>query len=409
METKPIRVLVVEDNPGDAKLLRAMLADAKGPVTFALEFTDRLAAALARLSAGGIGLILLDLSLPDSQGMATFARLAAQAGQVPILVLSGLDDEALALRTVQEGAQDYLLKGHIDGQLLVRAMRYAIERKRAEAERARYAAELREKNVQMEASLHMASEIQRALLPQHYPTFPRGTAPADSTLRFAQFYRPSGAVGGDFFDVLAVSEKEAGLFICDVMGRGVRAALVTAMVKTLIEEIKPAAGDPGRFLSEFNRRLLGIMGQTKMPVFISAFYLVADALTGSARYANAGHPSPLLLRREAKDVSPLPLAGGTPGPPLGLIEEAVYPVLERKLARHDVVLLFTDGVYEVRSSTASFGEAGLLAALRKRIGLSAAELLEELWNELVSFSGTKKFEDDVCFLALEIARLGSPG
>lgn len=405
MEAKPTKVLLVEDNPGDAKLLRMMLSEA-GNTPFDLECADRLSAGLARLSAGGIGLILLDLSLPDSQGLATFARVHSQAPEVPIIVLSGLDDEAIALRTVQEGAQDYLIKGSVDSHLLVRAMRYAIERKRAEEQLARYAVELREKNVQMEASLHMASEIQRALLPHQYPTFPRSVAPAESALRFCHAYHPSGAVGGDFFDVLAISDTQAGVFICDVMGRGVRAALVTAMVRTLTEQLKPIAGEPDHFLNEINRRLLAIMGQTRMPVFLSAFYLVADVVSGEMRYADAGHPSPLLVRRETKEVAPLPLAGGTPGPPLGLLEEVLYPVWQATLGVHDIVVLFTDGVYDVTNSSGeSYGEQRFLAAVKNRIGLPAAELCDDLLAEIQEFTGSKKFDDDVCLLGMEVASL----
>ncbi len=127
----PQNVLLVEDNPGDARLLRYVLAEGAGD-QFALEHVELLATALARLARGGISLVLLDLTLPDSMGLETFARTHAAAPQVPIIVLSGRDDEALAIQTVHAGAQDYLVKGAVDARLLVRAMRYAIERKRTE-------------------------------------------------------------------------------------------------------------------------------------------------------------------------------------------------------------------------------------------------------------------------------------
>jgi len=111
--------------------MREMLAEARD-VPFDLVCADRLSTGLEHLSEGGIDIVLLDLSLPDSQGLDTFARVYAQAPQVPIVVLTGLDDETLAVKAVQEGAQDYLIKGQVEINLLVRAMRYAIERKRAE-------------------------------------------------------------------------------------------------------------------------------------------------------------------------------------------------------------------------------------------------------------------------------------
>jgi diguanylate cyclase (GGDEF)-like protein len=129
MGVRPIKVLLIEDNPGDARLIREALAQARdAPID--LEHADRLATGLERLSSGGIDIILLDLSLPDSQGLDTFLEAHTQAPGVPIVVLSGLDDEGLAVKAVRQGAQDYLVKGQVDTHLLVRALRYAIERYR---------------------------------------------------------------------------------------------------------------------------------------------------------------------------------------------------------------------------------------------------------------------------------------
>jgi PAS domain S-box-containing protein len=125
------KVLLVEDSPGDARLMREYLADPAG-TAFRLEHASTLEAGLERLTKGDIDLVLLDLSLPDSPMPETFKRVHACAPEVPIIVMSGLDDEKFAIQTVQEGAQDYLVKSFVDTRLLVHAMRYAIERKRAE-------------------------------------------------------------------------------------------------------------------------------------------------------------------------------------------------------------------------------------------------------------------------------------
>lgn len=131
MELPRTTVLLVEDNPGDARLLKELLADA-GATGLTMIWTERLTEGLARLQAGGIDVILLDLSLPDATGMDTVTRTHATAPEVPIVVLTGLDDENAALQAMKWGVQDYLVKGQVHSQLLVRAIRYAIERKRAE-------------------------------------------------------------------------------------------------------------------------------------------------------------------------------------------------------------------------------------------------------------------------------------
>ena len=123
------KVLLIEDNPGDARLLREMIAEEPGAL-FEVECAERLAQGLERLSAGGIGLVLLDLSLPDSMGLETFAKVYAHSPAVPIIVLTGNDDNNLALAAVKRGAQDYLVKGRLERELLLRSMQYAIERKR---------------------------------------------------------------------------------------------------------------------------------------------------------------------------------------------------------------------------------------------------------------------------------------
>jgi len=142
MSNKAVKVLLIEDNPAYTRLIREILAEAKDS-PFKLECADRLATGLACLAQGRIEVVLLDLGLPDSQGLSTLVKVRAEALTVPVVVLTGLDDEALAVEAVQEGAQDYLVKGQVDSNLLRRSIRYAIERKRAE-EKARQLETLKE-------------------------------------------------------------------------------------------------------------------------------------------------------------------------------------------------------------------------------------------------------------------------
>ena len=137
MEDRHIKVLLIEDNPNDTELIRRMLAKARR-AAFDLECFDRLSTGLERFDKGDIDLILLELGLPDSQGLDTFMRAYKQAPGAPIIVLTGLDNETLALKAVHEGAQDYQLKGEVSSHLLERSMLYAIERNRVQEELRRY-------------------------------------------------------------------------------------------------------------------------------------------------------------------------------------------------------------------------------------------------------------------------------
>ncbi len=136
MKSEPVHLLLVEDNPGDARLFLEMLR--AGALEFELSHVERVGEALDHLDHEPVDVLLLDLSLPDSTGLETIVRVQQRAAGVPIIVLTGTDDDVLAIKTVQMGAQDYLRKGETDSVSLVRCIRYAMERKRAEiAERER--------------------------------------------------------------------------------------------------------------------------------------------------------------------------------------------------------------------------------------------------------------------------------
>jgi Flp pilus assembly CpaE family ATPase len=132
MQGKTLKVLLIEDSPEYAELVQAWLSSG-GEIAFGLNWTDSLAAGLKRLTQGGMDVILLDLGLPDSDGLATFAGIRAHAPDIPVIILSAGDSEMLALQMIQEGAEDYLVKSACNRELLVRAVRYALVRHKQSA------------------------------------------------------------------------------------------------------------------------------------------------------------------------------------------------------------------------------------------------------------------------------------
>jgi phosphoserine phosphatase RsbU/P len=264
--------------------------------------------------------------------------------------------------------------------------------------------ELSSKNAQMEEDLKMAREIQLTTLPQQYPVFPPARPAAESAFQFTHRYLPAGTVGGDFFAVSALSDNEAAVFICDVAGHGVRSALVTAMIRALVEELKPFSTNPGQFLSKLNTDLHAILKHTGMPMLTTAFYLVADWSTGVLRFANAGHPKPLHIRRDAGKVQPVANVTGKSAAVLGLFEKVAYETSELTLAPRDMVMLFTDGLYEVEGPQGElYSQDLLVAGVQRRVQLPAARLFDELLAEVQQFAADTKFADDVCLVAMEYA------
>ncbi len=282
------------------------------------------------------------------------------------------------------------------------------KRKRTEDELARIAQELRERNEMLEEDLTMAHELQSAMLPQRYPRFPAGLADEGSVVRFHHYFTPSMAVSGDFFDVFKISDTLAGIFICDVMGHGVRAALVAAMMHTLIGETHSGREDPAALLAQLNRALRDALRGSLVPVFASAFYVVVDLREGELRYANAGHPNPLLMSHGDTLTAPVPLNGVKPGPALGLFDNAQYVSAQHRLSPRDVLLLFTDGLFEVEGPRGDFYDYQQLRhAIGKRSRLPTEELCRGLIDEIQQFSASKEFSDDVCLVAMEVEQLAS--
>ena len=286
------------------------------------------------------------------------------------------------------------------------------ERKRAEeqirratGELSRSREELRTKNSLMEESLRTAREIQLTMLPQQYPTFPHRVAAEESAFQFVHRYEPAESVSGDFFSISAISDTEVGVFICDVTGHGVRAALVTAMIRALAEELKPLARDPGNFLRKLNFDLCSILKNTGSPMLTTGFYAVADCETSKMRYANAGHPKPLLVRRSLGQVEPLANIGRSQ-PALGLFDDPPYQTSEITLNRGDFLMLFTDGLYEVQGQNEElYSQERLMLDVKSFLNHPPGILFDELLNVIRAFAVNGEFDDDVCLVGMDYVGL----
>jgi len=396
-DAAPIPVLIVDDDPVFALFVRQLLLSLGRELPCTAQCVDTAEKAFAELGRNAYELVLLDYNLPDADGLQVLAHIhdLPERQQPAVIMLTASGNEAVAVEAMKRGAKDYLSKAGLDVPPLMRALQTALRQKRL-------ADQVTEYHAQIEADLEMARNLQQSLLPEHYSTFPRQAPPGQSTLRFCHRFQPAARLAGDFFEVIALSDTRAGVFICDVMGHGVRSALVTAMMRALVDDLAPAFADPGQFLGEMNRRLAGLFKNASGSLFATAFYLIADTQTGQMHYANAGHPRPLHVQRAATQVNLLPLPPHA-GPALGLFGAAQYLTSQRPLAPGDIVLLFTDGLTEVEVADGGedFGQERLLAATRARMQLPLDQMLDELIAEVRGFSGGAEFSDDICLLAME--------
>jgi phosphoserine phosphatase RsbU/P len=271
------------------------------------------------------------------------------------------------------------------------------EQRTAQERVAHYAEILREKNTQMQADLSMAGDIQRAFLSEHYPVFPPDAAPERSQLQFVHYYRTTGLVGGDFFTIVPLGPQTAGLFVCDVMGHGVQAALVAAMVRAFLSDLAFRIRDPGELLGVMNAKMREIVGQTSSSIFATAVYVVVDCSTGDAVYASAGHPASLLLRPSARDLEIL--GDDRPRPALGLMGNTLYASNRMRMGRGDMIFMYTDGLTEVMDpENRSYSEEMLADALRRRVAQAPADISAGVLGEIQQFARGMEYPDDICLL-----------
>jgi serine phosphatase RsbU (regulator of sigma subunit) len=260
--------------------------------------------------------------------------------------------------------------------------------------------EISEKKRQIDEDLAMAREVQLAMLPRR-PLFSEGDR---SALRLAHEFVPASAMSGDFFDVLRLSDCSTGILVCDVMGHGVRSALVAAMVRAMMEPLRPVASDPAAFLTRLNTDLTRILRQTGGMIFVTAAYAVFDLEDERVIYAQAGHPTPLRWERLSGRVRPLSCPAAAAGPALGLMDAYSYQASEEPTAAGDRWLFFTDGVVEAASPAGEeFGVPRLAETFARASSQSLEAELRAILDAAAAFCAEATLPDDVCLVGAELS------
>lgn len=333
-----VRILLVEDDDGDALLVREHLADAGLPVD--LVWVRSLDEALEQLD---VDCVLLDLGLPDAMGIGALQRLLA-AGAPAVVVLTGLAGTDAGLQAVATGAQDYLVKGEVDGELLSRSVRYAIQRRRLE-----------ETDRELYRSLVRAEEttrLERALLPT--------PAVRDGGLEVSVGYRAGrdGLLGGDFYDVVELADGTVLALVGDVCGHGPDEAALGATLRTAWRTLVLAGVPTGEILGLLERVLA--FERARPEVFTTASMLVVAPDRTTADLYQAGHPVPFLLGPPSA-LLPTQRRGRA----LGIPVDGGWEPERLELGDAWRILLYTDGLLEatVHGGRDRLGKAGLLAVV----------------------------------------------
>lgn len=378
--TRTIHVLLIEDNPGDAQLIREYLDGVSGLV-FDLACANQLSAGLACVRSGGFDVVLLDLSLPDSHGLDTFTRLHEQAPALPIIVLSGLGDERVAVAAVQMGAEDYLVKGDVNTNLLVRSLRYAIERTRRR---------------KAEHTLHVHRDEFRVARQIQQKLFPAGPPPlAGFDIGGASY--PAVATGGDYFDYLPMPGDSVGVVIGDVTGHGFGPALLMATLRAYLRALTRTRADVGEILTLANHILADDVADDR---FITAILGRLDPAARSFAYASAGHSTAYHLDAAGR-VKTLLISTALP---LGIAPDTAYvaaPPLT--LEPGDMIFLLTDGLFEACPANGqAFGIERVLDLVRSQRERPAREIVKSLYESVHDFCHGEPQEDDITAIIIKV-------
>ncbi|MGA8368677.1 MAG: SpoIIE family protein phosphatase [Acidimicrobiales bacterium] len=357
-------MLLVEDDAGDTLLVCEQLAEAAPE--FEVVPVQTLSAAEQALTST-IACVLFDLGLPDAEGLEGLRSIISMAPGTAVVVLTGLVDQSKGPDAVALGAEDYLVKGHVDGEGLGRSLRYAIARRRGEEalRRLSEAEFLRSENTRLE----------RGLLPRPLIT--------TSRLKWATRYQPGGGralLGGDFFDGIELPDGTVRVVVGDVCGHGPDEAALGVAMRVAWRALVIGGVDPDAIMPALERLL-----ETERfddQTFVTLCDLTLRPELRHAQVRLAGHPAPLHLDgSSAKDV-PAPHRG----PPLGVVENGSWESHEIELGSAWTLLLFTDGIIEGRTGPGRerLGDDGLTDLLVRlvpdasKLGLVAERLVHEV-------------------------------
>ena len=383
-----VQVLLVEDDDGDAVLVGELLREVGAAVVV------RRARSLvqAKNLVSGAACVLLDLGLPDSQGLNGLRQLLQLEPEAAIVVLTGESSEHLGELAVRAGAQDYLVKGEVAGHMLNRVIRYAVERRRAEeAQRALHVAQIRAQE---------NARLERGLLPSPLLT--------DTRLSVSARCLPGGQhhlLGGDFYDVVETSDGWVHALIGDVCGRGPAEAALGVCLRVAWRAMVLAGRPAEEILATLSELLEHERQDDTMFATLCMISVHPDRTSGWIRMA--GHLPPLVVSRGG--VAELPTR---PAAPLGLSEVRDWPGIPIRLDGSWSILLYTDGLIEGRIGKGSerLGSEGLMDLIRDALGgpgQPGEELLDQVIDRVRELNGGD-LDDDLAVLALGFSSSAGP-
>ena len=372
--TASARVLLADDQPHVLDALQLLL---KGH-GYRTEVAAHPARVLQALEGNEFDVVLLDLNYTrdttaGGEGLELVSQIRARDENLPLVVMTAWSSVDLAVEAMRRGASDFVQKPWQNSQLL--------DKLQVQVERVR---ELRQARQRRQDELQEARDIQSKLLPKKLPQV--------SDYEVAGMTQPVRFVGGDYYNVVRISDRQTVLCIADVAGKGMPAALLMSSLQAALKPLMWQKLAPRELCRRLNRILCDL---TPVNKFISFFYGVLDDKANCLTYCNAGHNPPLLVHANGT-ATELSAAGAV----LGQFPDWVYEQSEMQLNRGDQLVMFTDGLVEAcDEDDAAFGEANIVKVATRDLGAGATEVMNALMQAASEHCGGR-FQDDASLVVL---------
>ncbi len=397
--TDPIYILIVDDRVENLVALESLLTRPGWRVVRATSGNE----ALQLILEHDFALVLLDVQMPDMNGFETAELMRAnpKTRRIPIIFVTALSREShYVFKGYESGAVDYIFKPieptilsskvEVFGQLYLQ--RRELLAKQDEIATANK--QLTERNHKLQEELDLARKVQLGFLPTTFPRHDRVT--------FGQHYLICSTLGGDIYDVFSAGKDKIGLYVADVSGHGVSAALLAGLLKMAFDSLKGPHHhillQPDKVVARLNHMLFD-----KLPrdAFITLIYAIIDLESHVLQMASAGHPQPLLFRTTSGQAA---FMKGAHGPALGLLQDAEYPMTQSRIDPGDQLIYFTDGITEAMNDAKreEFGDDRLLDLFKQGRHLPPDQAVETIMQAVTSHRDGTAVNDDCTLLCVQI-------
>jgi len=398
-------ILVVDDAPANLRLLSGMLKS-RG---YKVRPVPSGKAALRAASTEAPDLILLDINMPEMNGYEVCQRLKEDESlrAIPVIFISALSETMDKVKAFGAGGVDYVTKpfqfeevnARVETHLRIHRLERSLSRTNEELESANHRIEAA--NVQMKADLVEAARVQQALLPpERYES---------DTVELAWAYRPCDELGGDSLGYHVLDDRHISLYVLDVTGHGVKAALRSVaathalsphldrssiVARATVWSEEEWAVSPNATITELNRRF---PFEEATNQFMTAVYGLLDTETGEFRYVAAGHPGPILVQPDGS-LS----VHDAPCPAVGVLEDATYEESTVQVRPGERLVIYSDGLVEEKNEAGDlFGIDRLRSAVQEAASRPIKEMVESLVQQVIAWRGTDHLSDDLTILAVE--------